>query len=331
MGLEKIGTAISKEIIAWTHTGTSKNLLATAPVKIHLGELRYSPYPKKLTSDIFQPSQKHLCKNAEDINKMQQNACLLTCKTFGKLFSAEFTPRHRITKEGFPVTTIIDKTTDKPIEAFFKRTTSVKKRGKVEVPVEKWELFKKTTEGTDEKLGFVEWTLEKEGKRFGVGFIGNQTEYDKFYTGKLPKNVESKYGGIGIRLNQFKIERFLQENFDDIEILSTGTAYPFHAKNGFKLAEKIVNDRKFPISQYDYIVEQMKNITRLDEKTIKTVLDKYVIKNNQETVISPEFANELYPLSYLQTGNKIFGDTPMSLSKEGLQFWKNLISKQSIL
>lgn len=45
MGLEKIGTAISKEIIAWTRTGTSKNLLATAPVKIHLGELRYSPPP----------------------------------------------------------------------------------------------------------------------------------------------------------------------------------------------------------------------------------------------------------------------------------------------
>ena len=67
------------------------------------------------------------------------------------------------------------------------------------------------------------------------------------------------------------------------------------------------------------------------EGGIKTLLDKYVIKNNQETVISPEFANELYPLSYLQTGNKIFGDTPMSLSKEGLQFWKNLISKQSIL
>lgn len=43
MGLEKIGTTISKELIAWTRTSGSKSLLATKPVKVNIFELKYMP------------------------------------------------------------------------------------------------------------------------------------------------------------------------------------------------------------------------------------------------------------------------------------------------
>ena len=48
MGIEKIGTSIGKEIIAWTRTG--KSMLATRPVKVNIQGLKYTP---RLTEDVF--------------------------------------------------------------------------------------------------------------------------------------------------------------------------------------------------------------------------------------------------------------------------------------
>ena len=52
MGIGTIGTAIGKEIIAWTRTG-GKSLLATRPVKVNTAGLRLAP---KLEGDIVQIS-----------------------------------------------------------------------------------------------------------------------------------------------------------------------------------------------------------------------------------------------------------------------------------
>ena len=54
MGIEKIGTSIGKEIIAWTRT-SSKSLLATKPVKVNIQDLKYTP---RLTEDVIQISKK---------------------------------------------------------------------------------------------------------------------------------------------------------------------------------------------------------------------------------------------------------------------------------
>ena len=42
MGLEKVGTTIGKEIIAWTRT-SGKSLLATKPAKVNIQGLKYAP------------------------------------------------------------------------------------------------------------------------------------------------------------------------------------------------------------------------------------------------------------------------------------------------
>ncbi len=54
MGLEKVGTAIGKEIITWTRT-SGKSLLTTRPVKINTCGLKYVP---KLESDTIQTTKK---------------------------------------------------------------------------------------------------------------------------------------------------------------------------------------------------------------------------------------------------------------------------------
>ena len=53
MGLDKIGTTIGKEIIAWTRTGASKSLLATKAIKVNTARLRLAA---KLEHDVVQIS-----------------------------------------------------------------------------------------------------------------------------------------------------------------------------------------------------------------------------------------------------------------------------------
>lgn len=55
MGIEKAGLNLGKEIIAWTRTSGSKNLLATKPVNISTCGLRYAP---QVGSDIVQTTKK---------------------------------------------------------------------------------------------------------------------------------------------------------------------------------------------------------------------------------------------------------------------------------
>ncbi len=69
MGIEKIGTNIGKEIIAWARTG-GKGLLATRPVKINTQGLKYAPALEKdvvqLTKNDYMANIKRLGLNEED-------------------------------------------------------------------------------------------------------------------------------------------------------------------------------------------------------------------------------------------------------------------------
>lgn len=58
MGIEKIGTSIGKEIIAWTRTG--KSLLTAKPIKINTCGLKYVPALEKDTVQIVQSSSNEL-------------------------------------------------------------------------------------------------------------------------------------------------------------------------------------------------------------------------------------------------------------------------------
>ena len=267
------------------------------------------------------------------IDQIQKNTCLLESKTFSKLFSKEFQPLRKLTKEGYPITTIIEKETGKPVEVYFKKSPTINVKTdnpfvkEIVVPQEEWSMYRKLPNGEEEKLGFINWTIQKDNNKFGVGFIGQEVEYQKYYTGKLPKEVESKYSGIGIRLNQLKIERFLQENLGQLEILSSGKAFPFHAKNGF---EAIDMESTLPVSFNDF-VKKLEKISGLDSTTVKSILKKHLTGQGDNFIkVRSKLLDELCPLSYLKTGNREFGDIPMELSKEGLNFWKMLIEKQSI-
>ena len=298
----------------------------------------------KLDDDVFQGNKfiEYLASNRAGqterllIDSLQKQSCLLESKTFSKLFSPEFAPLRKLTEEGYPVTTVIDKSTGKPVEVYFKKSPSATVgrlpnnnpfESKVYVPLEEWTMYRRMPDGSEEKLGFIKWTIQKDKNKFGFGFIGQETEYLKHYTGALPEDNECLYSGIGIRLNQLKIERFLQEKLGQLEICSSGTAYPFHAKNGFKV---VYEEKTFPLS-VDNFIQKLENISGLDSSTIKPIIEKYVIrKDNNSVTITSKFLDEICPLAYIKTGERRFGDISMELPKEGLDFWKSLINLQPI-
>ena len=273
------------------------------------------------------------------IDNWQEKVCLLKSETFSKLFSKEFQPIRKSTPEGYPVTTIIEKATGKPVEVYFKKSSkSTTERyaddnplgigEKINVPFEEWTMYRKLPNGEEEKLGFINWTIQKDKNKFGFGFMAKETEFHKYYTGTLSKDFESKYSGIGIRLNQLKIERFLQEKLAQLEICSSGTAYPFHAKNGFKT---IYNEKTFNLT-IDEFTQKTSDITGLEPDIVEPIVKKYIISHDNNTItMSFKFLDEICPLSYLTKGTQRFGDIMMELPKESLEFWKNLINMQSIL
>lgn len=270
------------------------------------------------------------------INRFQEKVCSVKSKTFSKLFSEEFKPHRKVTKEGYPVTTVIDKKTGKPVEVYFKQSpmSTVERLSgnsfekKINVPQEEWIMYRRLPNGEEEKLGFINWTVQKDQNMFGSGFIGQEIEYLKHYEGTLAEDVESDYSGIGIRLNQLKIERFLQENLGQLEICSSGLAFPFHAKNGFKAVYK---ERTLPISIDDFVQKLKEKVPGLDADAIKASVEKHLVSCDKNSItISSRMADELYSLAYIKTGERRFGDLAMELPKESLDFWKTLIRMQPI-
>lgn len=82
MGIEKIGTSIGKEIIAWARTG-GKGLLAARPVKINTCGLKYLPALEKDTVQISKYIGKHKIPrfiyhitSKDNYKKILQSGCL---------------------------------------------------------------------------------------------------------------------------------------------------------------------------------------------------------------------------------------------------------------
>lgn len=73
MGLERIGTTIGKEIIAWTKASGSKSSFATRPVKVNIVELKFAP---KLEKDEFLLTTLNNHSPKEVLSKINLNECI---------------------------------------------------------------------------------------------------------------------------------------------------------------------------------------------------------------------------------------------------------------
>ncbi|MCQ2753908.1 MAG: hypothetical protein MJ231_02550 [bacterium] len=226
-------------------------------------------------------------------------------KTMSKLFSQKFKPLRHINEDGYYVTTIIDKKTGEPVEAFLKQINSGKQ-------LEEWEMYVKHENGVYERIG----------KR-GI-HINNK---EKKITPDWMESSEgaSEYSGIGIRLHQLGVERMLQTECKTIEIDSLSSAFPFHYKCGFRSPDEIISiGRKSNLKWW----LKTNNITEEEwERIAKPTYDEFDI-----VYANAKALEEIKKLALVKTkGAGSIGNTTMYLQGEELSRWIERAKSQPIL
>ena len=242
-------------------------------------------------------------------------------KVMEKLFSPEFTPKRHIDENGCFVTTIIDKKTGEPVEAYVKQgNANTKERSPIldnqYIESEKWEIYVKDKD--------VPSKYRRVGHRtFDLDFYENKIEpgYMTAIEG------QSEYEGIGVRLHQIAVERMLQEDFNTVEIESLYSAFPFHYKCGFRTTPESSKYLK------SMLMESINSWSQTLKRPVNDLKREIIVEDlgdycETDCGVIEEIKKEICKIS---GGMRPFEDTSMSLQGEYLRKWIDLAESQPIL
>lgn len=222
--------------------------------------------------------------------------------TLKKIFSPEFKPTRRFDENGYMITTVIDKKTQKPVEIFIK-----------EVKEDFFEFYKKI--GKNYKIiGKRSYRINKE---LGVIEPGYMTNYYK-----------EELSGIGIRGHQLAVEKAIKENMKCVYLDSLPRAEVFHEKCLFRPAQKM------KINSYDF-KGYIKNICEILSITPKEAEKIVVYKKIGESYIMDleQTVIKLNKILAQKSPEDLITHPTMgmySLSDETLELWKDLVRSQPI-
>lgn len=228
-------------------------------------------------------------------------------RSLNKLFSKKYNPIRRIDEKGRPVTTIIDKNTQEPVEAYIVSSENINS--------ELFEMYIKNNNGADELIGFRSFKPNDREKIISPGYMKSL--------------ANDRYEGIGIRLHQLAIERMIQYDYKAVEICSLDIAFPFHYKSLFRA--KPEHYRDFDVSVAKNIKEQFKRIISGKVKISDEEIDKCFIKADENSYFDFSKTIENFHKLFFRKHFTAGGDTPMVLDGKNLEYWKSLIAKQPIL
>ena len=255
----------------------------------------------------FQQNTINYFKNAKEFPESA-----LESKTMKKLFSPEFKTTQGINKDGYYVTTIIDKKTGKPVEAYIKCTKKASNYDKNQF--EAWDIFVKNDIGEYEHVGTREFSINKQLKKILPQWMDSEDGFDRF-------------SGIGLREHQLTVERMIQEDLDTIEICAEAQAFPFHYKCGFRV---IPSENEISQDKIDKTIDHWVKISGIS----KAELEKAIVsrKEGDKIYINTQTMENWRKLLYLKNNGKYCsGDTPMELKGEWLERWKQMDKSQPIL
>ena len=255
-----------------------------------------------------------------EVSLLKENFQGISSKTFKKLLSPEFTPKTNLDESGLRITTLIDKKTNKPVNAYIARVEE-------DVPnMEKYYLMVPDTNGeiniknkNYRVIGDTYFYIDKEQEMISPKFEG------AFIDGELCEKVLSymnakgnkEYGRIGTRMHQLRVERMLQNRLGNVCIVAEGNSFPFHYSMGYR-STKILQEfsslnQKSPRENSKYIFLERDN-------------DKKVVINWSATL--EHFLNDYYK----NGGAPLVDFSPnMYLNEASLEQWIQMIKKQSIL
>lgn len=265
-----------------------------------------------------------------EVSLLKENFQGMSSKTFKKLLSPEFTPKTNLDESGLRITTLIDKKTNKPVNAYIARVEE-------DVPnMEKYYLMVPDTNGeiniknkNYRVIGDTYFYIDKEQEMISPKFEG------AFIDGELCEKVLSymnakgnkEYGGIGTRMHQLRVERMLQNRLGNVCIVAEGNSFPFHYSMGYRLP-----DAKRPIEDSTKILQEFSSLNQKSPRENS----KYIFlerDNDKKVVINWSATLEHFLNDYYKNGGAPLVDfSPnMYLNEASLEQWIQMIKKQSIL
>ncbi len=265
-----------------------------------------------------------------EISLLKKNFQGISSKTFKKLLSPEFTPKTNLDESGLRITTLIDKKTNKPVNAYIARVEE-------DVPnMEKYYLMVPDANGeinvknkNYRVVGDTYFYIDKEQEMISPKFEG------AFIDGELCEKVLSymkakgnkEYGGIGTRMHQLRVERMLQNGLGNVCIVAEGNSFPFHYSMGYRLP-----DAKRPVEDSIKILQEFSSLNQKSPRENS----KYIFlerDNDQKVVINWSATLEHFLNDYYKNGGTPLVDfSPnMYLNEASLEQWIEMIKKQPIL
>ncbi len=265
-----------------------------------------------------------------EVSLLKENFQGISSKTFKKLLSPEFTPKTNLDESGLRITTLIDKKTNKPVNAYIARVEE-------DVPnMEKYYLMVPDVNGeinvknkNYRVVGDTYFYIDNEQEMIIPKFEG------AFIDGELCEKVLSymnakgnkDFGGIGTRMHQLRVERMLQNDLGNVCIVAEGNSFPFHYSMGYRLP-----DAKRPLEDSTKILQEFSSLNQKSPREnskyvfLERDKDKKVVINWSATL--EHFLNDYYN----NGGTPLVDFSPnMYLNEASLGQWIKMIKQQPIL
>ena len=264
------------------------------------------------------------------VSLLKENFQGISSKTFKKLLSPEFTPKTNIDESGLRITTLIDKKTNKPVNAYIARVEE-------DIPdMEKYYLMVADANGeinvknkNYRVVGDTYFYIDKEHQMISPKFEG--AFIDEELCEKVLSYMNAKgnkdFGGIGTRMHQLRVERMLQNRLGNVCIVAEGNSFPFHYSMGYRLAHS-----QRPIEDSTKILQEFSNLNQKSPRDNS----KYIFlerDNDKKVVINWSATLEHFLNDYYKNGGVPLVDfSPnMYLNEISLEQWIEMIKKQPIL
>ena len=264
------------------------------------------------------------------VSLLKENFQGISSKTFKKLLSPEFTPKTNIDESGLRITTLIDKKTNKPVNAYIARVEE-------DIPdMEKYYLMVADANGeinvknkNYRVVGDTYFYIDKEHQMISPKFEG--AFIDEELCEKVLSYMNAKgnkdFGGIGTRMHQLRVERMLQNRLGNVCIVAEGNSFPFHYSMGYRLAHS-----QRPIEDSTKILQEFSNLNQKSPRDNS----KYIFlerDNDKKVVINWSATLEHFLNDYYKNGGVPLVDfSPnMYLNEVSLEQWIEMIKKQPIL
>ena len=264
------------------------------------------------------------------VSLLKENFQGISSKTFKKLLSPEFTPKTNLDESGLRITTLIDKKTNKPVNAYIARVEE-------DIPdMEKYYLMVADANGeinvknkNYRVVGDTYFYIDKEHQMISPKFEG--AFIDEELCEKVLSYMNAKgnkdFGGIGTRMHQLRVERMLQNRLGNVCIVAEGNSFPFHYSMGYRLAHS-----QRPIEDSTKILQEFSNLNQKSPRDNS----KYIFlerDNDKKVVINWSATLEHFLNDYYKNGGVPLVDfSPnMYLNEISLEQWIEMIKKQPIL